>query len=98
VLQTENKQLVEEKKIEAVKLSKLEKEMREKLLKRVGIIYKNFNAKNMIFKKLQESQDELAEKKFRSLEEENYVKEIAELKVFLKKLYTINSWPIFIIR
>jgi hypothetical protein len=42
----------------------------------------------VIFKKLRESEEELAEKKFRSLEE-NYLKEIAELKVF-KKIYAIN--------
>jgi hypothetical protein len=43
VLQTENKQLIEEKQIQEDKYSKLEKEMREKLLKRVGIIYNYFN-------------------------------------------------------
>jgi hypothetical protein len=38
MLETENKQLVEEKKIQGDKLKKLEKEMREKYLKRVGIV------------------------------------------------------------
>jgi capsular polysaccharide biosynthesis protein len=91
VLETENKQLleankqiVEEKKIYKDKCSKLEKEMREKSLKRVGTISKNLNTKilnHYNIKKLQESPDEFAEKKFRSLEE-NHLKEIAELKVF----------------
>jgi hypothetical protein len=40
-------------------------------------------------------QDEFAEK-LSSLEE-NYQKEIAELKVFNKKMYTINSWLIVFI-
>jgi hypothetical protein len=43
---------------------------------------------------LQESEDELAEKKFRSLEEK-YLKEIAELKVFDKKIYKIYFKVIF---
>jgi hypothetical protein len=38
VLETENKQLVEEKKIQEDKYSKLEKEMREKSLEKVGQI------------------------------------------------------------
>jgi hypothetical protein len=46
VLETENKQLQEEKKIQEDKCSKLEKEMREKTLKRVGTISKNSNTKN----------------------------------------------------
>jgi hypothetical protein len=40
VLKTENKQLIEEKKIQQQKWDQLEKEIREKSLKRVGIIYK----------------------------------------------------------
>jgi hypothetical protein len=45
VLETENKQLVEEKKIQDDKCRQLEKEMREKSFKRVGYIFKNLNTK-----------------------------------------------------
>jgi hypothetical protein len=48
LLETANKQLLEEKKILADKCSKLEKEMREKTLKRVRTIYKNFNSKKSL--------------------------------------------------
>jgi hypothetical protein len=60
-------------------------------------------AKNIVsdykFKKVQESQAEFAEQKFRSLEEK-YLKEMAELKVFsYKKIYTqLIICPIFMSR
>jgi hypothetical protein len=42
VLEAENKQLLEEKKFQEDKCNKLEKEMREKSLKRVGKFFKEF--------------------------------------------------------
>jgi hypothetical protein len=83
VLETENKQLVEEKKIHEDKCSKMKKEMREKLLKRVGTFFKNFNTNLYNIKKLQESQDKF-DQNIASLEEK-YQKENAELKVLFKR-------------